>query len=166
MYRIGVDVGGTNTDAVVMSEREVSGWTKCPTTPDVTSGIVAALSGVLAKTRINRAAVEAAMIGTTHFTNAVIQRRGLTPVAVFRLCEPATHSLPPMIDWPSDLHRAVQGYTALLPGGFEFDHSFGRTGLAQGLSRGAGAWPTDNRREQCVRASQRGARDPSGRDHP
>jgi N-methylhydantoinase A/oxoprolinase/acetone carboxylase beta subunit len=121
MYRIGVDVGGTNTDAVVMSEREVIGWTKCPTTPDVTSGIVVALSGVLAKTGINRAAVEAAMIGTTHFTNAVIQRRGLTPVAVFRLCGPATHSLPPMIDWPSDLRRTVQGYTALLPGGFEFD---------------------------------------------
>ncbi|MBI3763613.1 MAG: hydantoinase/oxoprolinase family protein [Chloroflexi bacterium] len=120
-FRIGIDVGGTNTDAVVMRGREVVGWAKRPTTPDVTSGIVAALSGVLAETDIEKPSVGAVMIGTTHFTNAVVQRRKLTRVAVFRLCGPATQSLPPMVDWPPDLRDAVRGFAALLPGGFEFD---------------------------------------------
>lgn len=121
MYRIGIDVGGTNTDAVLMRGREVINWTKQPTSEDVTAGIVAALSDILAKSGIERSRIGAVMIGTTHFTNAVVQRRGLTPVAVFRLCGPATHSLPPLIDWPADLAEVVRGYVALLPGGFEYD---------------------------------------------
>jgi len=121
MHRIGVDVGGTNTDAVLMRGREVVGWCKEETTPDVTSGIVAALARVLSETRMDRSSIAAVMIGTTHFTNAVVQRRDLGRVAVFRLCGPATASLPPMIDWPADLRQVVGGYTALLPGGSEFD---------------------------------------------
>ncbi len=121
LYRIGIDVGGTNTDAAVMKGREVLGWHKHVTTPDVTSGIVGALSGALSFTKIERASVGAVMIGTTHFTNAVVQRRNLSRVAVFRLCGPATHSLPPMVDWPADLREIVSGYTALLDGGSEFD---------------------------------------------
>ncbi len=119
--RIGIDVGGTNTDAVVMDGRSVVAWAKRPTTPDVTGGIVAALTAVLADAGVERGAIRAVMIGTTHFTNAVVQRRDLTRVAVFRLCGPATRSLPPMIDWPPELRAAVHGSTALLPGGFEFD---------------------------------------------
>ncbi len=121
MYRIGIDVGGTNTDAAVMKGRGVLGWHKHATTPDVTSGIVGALSGALSSTKIDRTSVSAVMIGTTHFTNAVVQRRNLGRVAILRLCGPATHSLPPMVDWPSDLREIVVGYTALLPGGSEFD---------------------------------------------
>jgi Hydantoinase/oxoprolinase N-terminal region len=41
--RIGIDVGGTNTDAVLMQGQEVVGWVKTLTTADVTSGIVTAL---------------------------------------------------------------------------------------------------------------------------
>ena len=37
--RIGIDVGGTNTDAVLMAGRRVLGAVKCATTPDVGSGI-------------------------------------------------------------------------------------------------------------------------------
>ena len=33
--RIGIDVGGTNTDAVLMDGIDVLGWRKTPTTPDV-----------------------------------------------------------------------------------------------------------------------------------
>ena len=35
--RVGVDVGGTNTDAVIMNGTDVLGWCKSPTTPDVQS---------------------------------------------------------------------------------------------------------------------------------
>ena len=34
--RIGIDVGGTNTDAVLMQGRQVLAEVKTPTTPDVT----------------------------------------------------------------------------------------------------------------------------------
>ena len=38
--RIGIDVGGTNTDAVVLDRDDsVLAWAKTPTTPDVTGGI-------------------------------------------------------------------------------------------------------------------------------
>ena len=43
------------------------------------------------------------MIGTTQFTNAVIQRRSLLPVGIIRLALPATSAIPPLTDWPDDL---------------------------------------------------------------
>ena len=41
--RIGIDVGGTNTDAVLMDGLDVLGWRKTPTTPDVGTGIIRVL---------------------------------------------------------------------------------------------------------------------------
>lgn len=117
--RLGIDVGGTNTDAVVMSGDDLVGWAKVPTTPDVTTGIVQALDRVLESG--DRAAVRAVMIGTTHFTNAVVEGRDLEPVAVIRLGAPATLSLPPLIDWPEDLAGTVLGHSEILGGGHEFD---------------------------------------------
>ena len=43
MRRIGIDVGGTNTDAVLLEDGRVVHAVKTPTTEDVTGGIVAAL---------------------------------------------------------------------------------------------------------------------------
>src|SRR5437660_11194803 len=43
MRRIGIDVGGTNTDAVLLDGARVVHAVKTPTTEDVTGGIVAAL---------------------------------------------------------------------------------------------------------------------------
>ena len=61
------------------------------------------------------------MIGTTHFTNAVVQRRDLEPAAVLRVCLPAAASLLPFCDWPEDLAQKVNGGTYLVQGGHEFD---------------------------------------------
>jgi len=41
--RIGIDVGGTNTDAVLLDDGRIVHAIKTPTTQDVTSGIVTAL---------------------------------------------------------------------------------------------------------------------------
>ena len=46
--RVGIDVGGTNTDAALLDGRAVLATAKRPTTADVTGGIVAALEAVLA----------------------------------------------------------------------------------------------------------------------
>jgi N-methylhydantoinase A/oxoprolinase/acetone carboxylase beta subunit len=61
------------------------------------------------------------MIGTTHFTNAVVQRRDLTPVAAVRIGLPASASLEPFIDWPADLAAIVRGGVFMVEGGHEVD---------------------------------------------
>ena len=117
---IGVDVGGTNTDAVLMDGTRLAGAAKAPTTADVTSGIVAAVTELLAQNP-RGAGVDAVMVGTTHFTNALLERRNLSPTAVIRLALPATQLLPPLVDWPAELKDAIGGFTYMVRGGHEFD---------------------------------------------
>ncbi|MEX0345211.1 MAG: hydantoinase/oxoprolinase N-terminal domain-containing protein [Rhizobiaceae bacterium] len=121
MYRIGIDVGGTNTDAVVMDGNKLVLGVKSPTTEDVTSGIVASLSQVLKESEISADQISAVMIGTTHFTNAVVERRRLSKTAAVRLCLPAAECLPPMVDWPDDIRDTVGGHYWMAKGGNEFD---------------------------------------------
>ena len=45
--RIGVDVGGTNTDAVLVDGRDILAEAKTPTTADVTGGISAAVHALV-----------------------------------------------------------------------------------------------------------------------
>ncbi|HEX5166461.1 MAG TPA: hydantoinase/oxoprolinase family protein [Thermomicrobiales bacterium] len=119
--RIGIDVGGTNTDAVLMDGLAVVAKIKTPTTADVTGGITAALRAVLADSGVATGAIRAVMIGTTHFTNAVVERRRLQPAAAVRLGLPATQALPPMTDWPAELRDAIGNHWFLVHGGHEFD---------------------------------------------
>lgn len=119
--RIGIDVGGTNTDAALMDGASVIGACKTPTTSDVSSGIIAVLKQVLAMTGVAVDEIKAVMIGTTHFTNAVVERRRLLEVAAIRLGLPATKALPPMSDWPGDLADTLGRHTFMLRGGHEFD---------------------------------------------
>ncbi len=119
--RIGVDVGGTNTDAVAMAGNEVMGWAKATTTPEVTEGIVTAVRVLLEGHGLSPDAIGAVMIGTTHFTNALVEGRRLVPTAVVRLGLPATKGLPPFIDWPDRLRAVLGDHVYLCHGGHEFD---------------------------------------------
>jgi N-methylhydantoinase A/oxoprolinase/acetone carboxylase beta subunit len=125
--RLGLDVGGTNTDAVIMDAADrVIAKVKVPGTADITGGIVAAIDAVLkalpdseqgnAPGRITHV-----MLGTTHATNAVLERVNLRRVAVIRIGGPATHSIRPMYSWPPDLVRAVSVGAVIVDGGIEFD---------------------------------------------
>lgn len=120
-FRIGIDVGGTNTDAVLMRGNEVVAKIKTPTTEDVTSGITTALDHILSVSDTSTSEIAGVMIGTTHFTNAVVERRRLQPTAAVRLGLPATAALPPMVDWPEDLAETLGRHTYLCHGGYEFD---------------------------------------------
>ena len=119
--RIGIDVGGTNTDAVVMDGVNVVTTTKTPTTENVTDGIVSALRGVVENSNLDVGSIDGVMIGTTHFTNAMVERRRLEPTACIRLGLPATVCLPPLVDWPGDLAAVLGNHTYLAHGGHEFD---------------------------------------------
>lgn len=121
-YRIGVDVGGTNTDAVIIDEKlNLVDSVKIPTTEDVSSGIVKAIETVLEKSKIDRKSVKHAMLGTTQCTNAIVERKKLCKVGIIRLGSPATHSIEPMVDWPEDLRDAVSENFYIVKGGYEFD---------------------------------------------
>ena len=118
--RIGIDVGGTHTDAVLLEGREVRATVKQRTSEDIADGVVAALSSVL-EDMADRSAVRAVMIGTTQFTNAVIERRQLAPAAIVRLALPSGRDVPPMLDWPDDLADALGRHVFMLPGGRLYD---------------------------------------------
>jgi len=119
--RIGVDVGGTNTDAALLRGREVLASHKAQTTPNVGSGIVAAIDDVLKRAGVAPSAIGAVMIGTTHFTNALIEVRHLCRVGILRLGAPATLAIRPLVDWPEELRAAVHGHTEIVSGGFNYD---------------------------------------------
>jgi N-methylhydantoinase A/oxoprolinase/acetone carboxylase beta subunit len=118
--RIGIDVGGTNTDAVLLdADGRVLAWHKAPTTVDVFDGIRDALGAVLAGD-VDRTSVTQVMLGTTHPLNAIIRRRDLGRVGVLRIGAPATLCVPPFAGWPDDLAELVRGPVAIIAGGHEY----------------------------------------------
>ncbi|WP_405148110.1 hydantoinase/oxoprolinase family protein [Sphaerisporangium sp. NBC_01403] len=120
--RIGIDVGGTNTDAAVLDEADrIVARAKRPTSADITGGLRAALAAVLDELGERSGEVSRVMLGTTHATNAILERRSLGKVAVVRLGAPATTSIPPLSDWPADLRRAVAAGAVIVRGGYFVD---------------------------------------------
>ncbi|KAG2041137.1 hydantoinase [Suillus americanus] len=130
ILRLGVDVGGTNTDAVLLDLSEgsrrgqVLASAKHLTTADVTLGIQNAIESVLTQTQ-NKSNIQALCIGTTHFVNALVERdpRRLDRVAVIRLCGPFTHGTPPFVGFPHELRDLLEGPHFLLSGGLQIDGS-------------------------------------------
>src|SRR5690242_13137949 len=94
---------------------------KTGTTADVTSGIVAGLRSLVDQSGVAASDVQAVMIGTTHFTNAVVEAKRLVPTAAIRLGLPATASLPPLVDWPERLRAVIGNHVYLCHGGHEYD---------------------------------------------
>jgi len=119
--RIGVDVGGTNTDAVLMDGRNVIASKKTPTTANVSDGIVDAITAVLTQSATPSEMIQCVMIGTTQFTNAFVERRNLVKVGVMRLSLPATRGIPPLTDWPDDIRAVVGGNMHMIRGGYQYD---------------------------------------------
>ena len=121
MLRIGIDVGGTHTDAVLLDGDEVIASTKALTSADVITGILDALETILSERRGAEESVEAVMLGTTQFTNAVIERRELAEVAAVRIGMPSGVGLPPKIGWPEDIARCLGENVYMIRGGYLYD---------------------------------------------
>ena len=121
-HRLGIDVGGTNTDAVIMDPADrIVAKAKVPCTPDITGGITRAIDTVLHAPGADPRRISHVMLGTTHATNAVLERRNLRRVAVIRIGGPATHSVRPMFGWPRDLTDTISVGATIVDGGVEFD---------------------------------------------
>jgi N-methylhydantoinase A/oxoprolinase/acetone carboxylase beta subunit len=87
----------------------------------VTGGVTAALDAVLGDPGVDVLRVTHVMLGTTHATNAVLERRKLQHVAVLRLAAPASTAIRPLLAWPQDLRAAVSAGEAIVGGGVEVD---------------------------------------------
>ncbi|PHH59956.1 hypothetical protein CDD81_2355 [Ophiocordyceps australis] len=130
LYRIGVDVGGTNTDAALLDiaasdrpDRGVLATHKATTTADLTSGIQSAVAAVVQAAGVDASRILSVTIGTTHFINALLEAdaRRLDRVAVVRLCGPFTRQLPPFSGFPPRLQTLLDGGVYYLDGGLEMD---------------------------------------------
>ena len=110
--RLGIDVGGTNTDGVIVDDDgAVVAAAKTATTPEP----LAVIEGV------DKGSIAQVMLGTTHPANAIIQRKALDRIGILRLAAPSSYSVRPGAAWPADLHSIVIGPTAIVHGGFEYD---------------------------------------------
>lgn len=119
-YRLGIDVGGTNTDAVIIDDNlNVVAKFKTPTTKDVSTGIQKAIKNILKESAVDKDQLLYATLGTTHCTNAIVERKLLGRVAIIRIGKPATMAITPMIDWPSELTEAIGGEYFFIGGGHE-----------------------------------------------
>ncbi|KAF5249131.1 hypothetical protein FANTH_5507 [Fusarium anthophilum] len=128
--RIGIDVGGTNTDGVLLDpllssgpDRGIIAWHKEPTTANPSVGISNTLTTMLSSSSIRPHEVASVTIGTTQFVNAVVERDAarLSRVAVIRLCGPFSKHNLPCVDWPDDMRELILGHHALVHGGLEVD---------------------------------------------
>lgn len=121
MYKLGIDVGGTNTDAVIIDESyNVIAEVKRATSLDIYEGIVAALKNVLDVSGIDKAQIAQAMLGTTQCTNAIVERKNLAQVGILRIGAPATLGVLPMADWEDDIKEIAAGIE-IIRGGYEYD---------------------------------------------
>ena len=118
---VGVDIGGTNTDAVLLFNNQLLCKCKVTTTSDITTGIVSAISELFLKHPDLKRNVSSINIGTTHLLNALLERKGLIKPLVLRLAAPATNAALPGIDWQPDLKEKLLDEVHVEKGGYEYN---------------------------------------------
>ncbi len=115
MY-IGIDIGGTNTDIVVINEKkQIVKAEKIPTTSSIEEGVITALKNIPAKT------IHRICIGTTHALNAILQGTNLYRVGVIRINGKQQSALPSFVGWPTYLRQLIHVDTVSIDGGYECD---------------------------------------------
>lgn len=128
---IGIDVGGTNTDSVLLDpsclgqDQGVIDYHKVATTADVSDGISQSLERLFvgSKHSYQEKDVLAITIGTTHFINAVIEQdtARLQKVAVLRICGPYSKGSYAFSDFPPPLTSILRGPIGYVDGGNRVD---------------------------------------------
>ena len=121
MYKLGIDVGGTNTDAVLVDEnRAVVADIKYPTSADIYDGILGRYAHGAGGLRCGSRADPSGYAGydPVHQRHCGAQESG--PIGILRIGAPATTGIRPMVDWSEDIQKVAVGST-IIGGGFEYD---------------------------------------------
>src|SRR5699024_4761748 len=120
-YKLGIDVGGTNTDGAILDEQmNVISSFKSPTTDDIESGIKNVIEMLLDDIDFDKSEITHAMLGTTQCTNAIVTRKGLNSVGVIRTGAPARTAVEPLYSMPGALLNVIGENTFQVRGGHEF----------------------------------------------
>jgi len=133
-YRLGVDVGGTFTDVLLVDERAGSTWrAKTASTPhDQSVGVLHGIDKVCQQAGVDRAAIAHVLHGTTVATNAILEGKGATVGLVttegFRQVLQIARSFVPgglagWIIWPKPEPLAALENTVEVPGRIASDGS-------------------------------------------
>lgn len=121
-YRIGIDIGGTHTDAVMVdASQHIITSCKIPTTLPLEIGVRKAICSLLEQSRMPTSDIQAIYIGTTHATNAILEAKDLYKVGVLRLAGQRPMSLDPCFKWPEYIRRALFAGYETVAGGFRCD---------------------------------------------
>ncbi|MCG1008434.1 hydantoinase/oxoprolinase family protein [Salinicoccus sp. ID82-1] len=121
-YKLGIDVGGTNTDGVILdSDMNVLTAFKHPTTDDIETGIAGAVEALLKNSRLDKSLIDHGMLGTTQCTNAIVTRKSLNDVGVIRIGAPAGTAIEPIYSMPDDLKAIIGQHVYQVRGGHEFN---------------------------------------------
>ncbi|WP_214367290.1 hydantoinase/oxoprolinase N-terminal domain-containing protein [Pseudonocardia sp. H11422] len=120
--RLGIDVGNTNTDAVVVDRAgALLARIKVPTAGDLDVSVETAIAGLLDDPAVDPAAIGCVTLGAARTTAAIRTGAGLRRVAVLRIGGPLTFAVPPLVTWPAELRRTVEAGSRIVAGGCEFD---------------------------------------------
>lgn len=107
MMKLGIDVGGTNTDAVIVGkEGKILSWKKQLTTKDIISGIGLAAKHVIDEAGIAPEQIDGVFVGTTHVQNALYHPVQLSKTALIRIMKKPSF-LKPALFWPEHLKKYV-----------------------------------------------------------
>lgn len=121
-FTVGVDIGGTNTDAVIIDEKNmILALAKTTTTEPIVKGFTAVIDQILKKTAISPHEISGIFVGTTHATNALLQRKDLFRVGVLRISGSCGDSIPTAYDWPKELKNKIVAGSVSVKGGFYCD---------------------------------------------
>lgn len=119
-FKIGIDIGGTNTDVVAIdASNRIYACVKVTTTTDLNVGIKTGLKSLLKEAFITPADIVGIFLGTTQIANAILQRENLYRVGVIRIAGQHPQSLPSCYTWPEELKKALYVDTITIDGGFE-----------------------------------------------
>ncbi len=115
--RIGIDVGGTNTDLVLLDRKNtVLLSTKITAQKGVFQGIQQALALAFNKLKEQKANLDCICIGTTHATNALLEGKNLLKIGVLRIGSTMKKALPPAYTFPKHLQSLICGVKTIRGG--------------------------------------------------
>jgi N-methylhydantoinase A/oxoprolinase/acetone carboxylase beta subunit len=107
MMKLGIDVGGTNTDAVIVgSDGRLLSWKKQLTSKDIISGIELVAKEVISEAGLAPDQIDGVFVGTTHVQNALYHPVQLSKTAVIRIMKKSS-LLKPALFWPEHLKKYV-----------------------------------------------------------
>jgi len=112
--KIGIDVGGTHTDGVLIENTRILKSVKVKTQDPIIDGI----AHVLSKFNADASHI---VIGTTKATNAILEGKNLAKVGLIRLSGKHGACYPPGSFWPEHLLQAIDLEWESVSGGYECD---------------------------------------------